>query len=41
MASVLLDAYKNEEKDFVKAFNSGLKKIMSNGEYEKIVNKYI
>lgn len=38
--SLSLMVNKGEEKEFVKAFNSGLKKIMSNGEYEKIVNKY-
>ena len=38
--SLSLMVNKGEEKEFVKTFNSGLKKIMSNGEYEKIVNKY-
>ena len=38
--SLSLMVNKGEEKEFVKAFNSGLKRIMSNGEYEKIVNKY-
>lgn len=38
--SLSLMVNKGEEKDFVKAFNSGLKKIMSNGKYEKIVNSY-
>lgn len=31
---------KGMEKDFVQSFNSGLKKIMSNGEYEEIINDY-
>lgn len=31
---------KGQQKEFVEAFNKGLEKIMSNGKYEKIIEKY-